>query len=105
MIFPQHLSTNPAENSALLFINPFPSWGFNQSDNSDQIVSIDTYQRLVKQEMTDLSSATAGTTGKDHLQQVFQNFGQNEISQLKVLISLQIQLLLTKRVFTKKGLK
>lgn len=82
-IFPQHLSS--PDNSTLLFLNPFNSWSLNFSDsNLNQLVGIDAYQKLVKQEMSDSGSSGGATLSKDHLQQVFQNFGQHELNELKV---------------------
>ena len=58
------------------------------SNNYNQIVNIETYQRLIKQEMTELHTlASTSTANKDHFQQYYASFGQNELNELRALVS------------------
>ncbi|CAF0750297.1 unnamed protein product [Brachionus calyciflorus] len=65
-----------------LFLNPFSSW----NSDSNQIVSIDVYNRLVKQEMNELHlSSTGHASNKDHFQTLYQNFSELEMNELTAL--------------------
>ena len=65
------------------------SWSASpQLSDYNQIVNVETYQRLVKQEMNELHTlATSGTqANKDHFQPYYTNFGANELSIHRALV-------------------
>jgi hypothetical protein len=72
----------------MLYLNPLSSWqsGPNE-ENFSQIVSFDTYQRLVKQEMNEMHSSanSSASNSKDHFQQYYHNLSKSELSDLKGL--------------------
>ena len=86
LCLPQHSDT------ALLYLNPFSKWSslnFVNTDNFNQLVGLDTYQRLIKQELNELhtlANSSAANT-KDHFQHYYNNFNQTELNDLKGLTS------------------
>jgi hypothetical protein len=71
----------------MLFLNPLVSWSASpQLTDYNQIVTVETYQRLVKQEMNELHTMANSTqANKDHFQPYYTNFGTNELNELKAL--------------------
>ena len=79
--FPQ---VNENSSDSLFFLNPMSSWSI-YSDNYNQLVNIDTYNRLVKQEFNELHTINnASSNVKDHFQQYYHNFSINDLTELKV---------------------
>ncbi len=71
----------------MLYLNPFTSWNpSSNEENFNQLVSFETYQRLVKQEMNELHSLanSSAANTKDHFQQYYHNLNQAETMELKV---------------------
>jgi hypothetical protein len=71
----------------MLYLNPFTSWSSSSNEeNFNQLVSFETYQRLVKQEMNELHSLanSSAANAKDHFQQYYHNLNQAESMELKV---------------------
>jgi hypothetical protein len=73
----------------MLFLNPFVSWSNSQLiSEHNQIVNVEIYQRLIKQEMNELHTLASGSNAqanKDHFQPYYTNFGQNEMNELRAL--------------------
>lgn len=85
VFLPQQLNGNEDDNSTMLFLNPLCSW--SNVDYSNHVTNIDTYQRLVKQEMIELHSSGSGSTAnKDDIQHYYTYLGKNEQENLKVII-------------------
>lgn len=86
---PHSLSPNPTNNSSYqCFLNPLSSWSQNNNlNNFNQIVNVDTYQRLVNQEQHELHTLASSTVAnsKDYFQQYYQNFTPDDINELKSL--------------------
>lgn len=81
------MPTQSVPASTLLYLNPFSSWDSSSNEeNFNQIVSFETYQRLVKQEMNELHSLanSSAANTKDHFQQYYHNLSQGETNELKV---------------------
>jgi hypothetical protein len=73
------------------YLNPFSSWSFNSSShNNNQIVSMDTYQLLIKQELSETHSLTNNVSNntQEHFQKHYQNFTKNDIDEIKVTIKI-----------------
>ena len=72
----------------MLYINTFSSWQSSllNEENFNQLVSFETYQRLVKQEMNELHSLanSSAANAKDHFQQYYHNLNATELNELKV---------------------
>ncbi len=84
------LNTSKLPHSTLLFLNPFVSWSTSASINDyNQIVNVETYQRLIKQEMNELhtlaNSSSSQTNSRDHFQPYYTNFGESELNELHAL--------------------
>ena len=79
--------TLSSPSSTMLYLNAFSSWNSSSNEeNFNQIVSYETYQRLVKQEMNELHSLanSSAANTKDHFQQYYHNLNQVETNELKV---------------------
>jgi hypothetical protein len=72
----------------LFFLNPLSSWSSSiNPENFNQVVNLDTYQHLIKQETTELhtlANSSASNT-KDHFSQYYHNLNQLELNELKSL--------------------
>lgn len=85
---PHSASPSQANNSSYqCFLNPLCSWSPNTSpSNFNQIINSETYQRLVNQEYNELHTLanSSSTNTKDHFQQYYQNFSQDDLNEIKV---------------------
>ena len=75
-------------SSTLFFLNPLSSWSSSTGALVNQTVSLETYQRLVKQEQNEPHTQAAASAGgnvpnKDLYQQYYHNFERNELTDLK----------------------
>ena len=85
------MPTTSVPTTTMLYLNTFSSWHSSLSEeNFNQIVSFETYQRLVKQEMNELHSLanSSASNTKDHFQQYYHNLNHIEMNELKVSINL-----------------
>ena len=79
--FPFAILTQNSDVS--LCLNPLSSWSLS---SSNQLVNIDVYHRLVKQEMIEIHSSTSGNSAnKDHFQALYQNLSESEMSEFRGL--------------------
>jgi hypothetical protein len=72
----------------MLFLNPFVSWSATPLlADYNQIVAVETYQRLIKQEMNELHTLATSNTqaNKDHFQPYYTSFGASELNELKAM--------------------
>lgn len=74
---------NDTKSKTLLYLNPLSSW----SDTYDnQLVNMETYQRLVKQEYNELRISNQTTTAaSNQFQQYYHNFSNNDLNEIKVI--------------------
>lgn len=70
---------NPNANTTF-FLNPLARV------SQENLIGLDTYQRLVKQEITELHTLAANpaSVNKEHFQQYYQILSPNEVAELKV---------------------
>ena len=80
------MPVNPkADCNVLLYLNPLSGRQMS-GENFNQLVSIDTYQRLVKQDEQNAMSGPAATSANasDHFQPYYSYLGPNEHKELAV---------------------
>ncbi|RNA41962.1 sec1 family domain-containing 2 [Brachionus plicatilis] len=81
--FPFAILTNNQESN--LFLNPLSSWSLN-SKNFNQFVSIEVYNRLVKQEVTDLHALSPNNpVNKDNIQNLYLSLTESEINEFQAI--------------------
>lgn len=75
--------TNNQETN--LFLNPLSSWSIS-SENPYQFVNIDVYNRLVRQEVTDLHALSANNPqNKDNIQNLYLTLNECEINEFQAI--------------------
>ncbi len=76
------------QSQALFFLNPLSSWSENNTDTFNQLVNLETYQRLVKQEFNDNAMNNTAANVKDHFQNYHHHLSTDDSNELKVFILL-----------------
>ena len=70
-------------------------------ENFNQVVKLDTYQNLVKQETNELlTSANSSAANKDNFQHYYQHLSADELSELKVFIQTSMILTVSNKIKT-----
>ena len=87
------MPTNPRApaNNVGLFLNPLASWlSVTTNESLNQVVSLETYNRLVRQELNQPFSSTSSSTGSSNaasnanFDQYYHNFNDSELKEINV---------------------
>lgn len=90
------MPTNPKAaplSNVGLFLNPLASWmSVTSNESLNQVVSLETYNRLVRQELNQPFSSASSSTGSSNVasntnfDQYYHNFSDIELKEINVIL-------------------